>query len=212
MRYAKDHKQRTRAQILKAASAAFRARGVRQVAIAELMKQAELTHGGFYAHFESKDALVAEVCAEGLEESAGRLLAAAERARPGHEVEAIVESYLNPRHRDTPASGCIIPALAGEVARESPAIREAFTHAFQRYVGRLAPRMPGRSTQTRDDQALALVSSMVGALLLARAVDDPALSDNILRACRQVNVTALSPSDGAPDGRVHAAEPAESQT
>ena len=196
MRYTKAHKQHTRRQILEAATRAFRAKGLRGISIPKLMGQVDLTHGGFYAHFKSKENLIAEACAQGLIKSAERLTASAGKASPGDTLRTVVNAYLSPEHRDNPAGGCVIPSLAGELSRESDGVRRAFTLALERYVAQLTPLLPTSSTQAPDDAVLALVAGMAGGILLARAVDDPTLSDRILRACREFYLDACAASDG----------------
>lgn len=194
MRYAKGHKETTRQQILDAASHAFRAEGVGGVGIGDLMGQVGLTHGGFYAHFDSKEALLAEACARGLRESVEHLLTAAAvaSAPDGNATPAIIRAYLSRQHRDNPATGCVLPALAGEIRHESPGVRHAFTDAFTEYVDRLATFLTGETTADAHDAALVLASGMAGAMLLARAVDDPALSDRILRRSRDFYTNAFT--------------------
>ncbi len=196
MRYTKGHKQRTRRQILEAATRAFRAKGLRGISIPQLMGQVDLTHGGFYAHFNSKEDLIAEACAQGLIKSAERLMASLGKASPGATLRTIVNAYLSPEHRDNPAGGCVIPSLAGELCRESDEVRRAFTQALEQYVAQLARLIPTSSTWASDDAVLALVAGMAGGILLARAVDDPTLSGRILRACRKFYMNACAPSDG----------------
>jgi TetR/AcrR family transcriptional repressor of nem operon len=194
MPYSKEHKRRTREQILRAASHAFRAEGVGAVAIPKLMGQVGLTHGGFYAHFESKDALVAEACAAAFGEGGENLLTKVAEGAPGDELRAIIRAYLSRSHRDTPEVGCALPSLAAEIAREPAPVRHAFTQAVSGYLQQLGAYMPtspadadapdDASHDAIGDDALVLLSGMAGALLLARAVDDPALSDRILRTSR----------------------------
>jgi TetR/AcrR family transcriptional regulator, transcriptional repressor for nem operon len=184
MRYPKEHKQRTRQRILDAASCAFRERGVTGVSIPRIMGEVGLTHGDFYAHFESKDALVAEACAQPLLSAAGRVPNTAAKAAPGHELQAVVDSYLSPQHRDNAGTGCVIPCLAGEISREPSAVRESFTHALEEYLDQLSSLIPGPHGDESKDAAIAAVATMAGGILLARAVDDPALSDRILKSCR----------------------------
>ncbi len=180
MRYPKDHKQKTHAQILAAAARAFRAEGI-GVGVSDVMGQAGLTHGGFYAHFASKNALVAEIAEHCLNEMGDRLLEAA-RGAPADPVDALLAVYLTPEHRDRPDTGCPIPALAGEIARQPAEVRRAFTRALERYIQQLAGTLPGNDPEGRTDDALAMLSGMVGAMLLARAIDDPALSQRTLAA------------------------------
>lgn len=197
MRYSQEHKQQTHQRVVAAAAQAFRAHGVANVSIPRLMQEIGLTHGGFYAHFESKEALVAEACASGQSETVKQLFGVAEKAAPGKKLQAILDNYLTPAHRDNPASGCTIPALAAEIAREPAEVRHAFTQSIRALLARLKPLMPDNGPHTTDertDEALALLSGMAGAVLLARAVDDPALSDRILDAAHTFYSRAFTPT------------------
>jgi TetR/AcrR family transcriptional repressor of nem operon len=194
MPYSKQHKQETRERILRAASRALRESGIEGVGagIGQVMAQAGLTHGGFYAHFPRKDALVAAACAEGMAEAGETLFAAAEESgrRSGDAaLRHLICGYLSRFHRDHPESGCVLPALAADVARSSDEVRTAFTTGLRGYLDRLEALLPEERDAApegvnREDAALALLSGMVGALVLARAVDDPELSDQILVAAR----------------------------
>lgn len=192
MPYTKAHKARTRARIVSEAARAFRERGVEGVSIADLMRAAALTHGGFYAHFPTKDALVAEAMSRGLDDSRREFLAAAAEASPTAPLREVIRRYISRQHRDVPAEGCAMPALAGEMAHESPEARRAFTSGVEDFVTGLAAYCPGDTPEARRDAALALSAGMVGAVALARAVDDPTLSDRILLAARQFYTAALA--------------------
>ncbi len=181
-RYPKEQKAQTREQIVKAASQAFRAQGIADVSIPTLMGQLGLTHGGFYAHFPSKDALAAEACARPLLNRTVALEAAPANVET---LQQVINAYISPRQRDNPAESCPLPSLSGEVARATPAIRHNFTAGLEGYLERIAALLPAEVDGRAPDQELALVASMVGAVLLARAVDDPDLSDRILASCRQ---------------------------
>ncbi len=143
-RTSKAEKERTRQRVVEAASQAFRANGVAGTSIPALMERVGLTHGTFYAHFASKEALVAEAYARGLNETVDNLLQRAESAPPGHELSAVINRYLSMEHRDDPAGGCVLPALAGEVRREPAEVRHVFTEELRRYFDRLAPLLPDR--------------------------------------------------------------------
>jgi TetR/AcrR family transcriptional regulator, transcriptional repressor for nem operon len=186
------HKSRTRARIIEAAARAFRERGVEAVAIADVMRAAGLTHGGFYAHFPSKDALVAEAASRGLRDSRRAFVADAADANPDAPLREIVRRYVSRYHRDHPAEGCAMPALAAEIAREPDEIRHAFTGALEEFVAQLMDYVPGDTPESRRDAALALVAGMAGAVALARAVDAPGLSDRILIATRHFYTDALA--------------------
>jgi len=196
MPYTKAHKARTHERIVEAAARAFRERGVESVAIADLMRDAGLTHGGFYAHFRSKDALVAEAMERGLADSRHEFLAEAEAANPEAPLREIIRRYVSRYHRDHPAEGCVLPALSAEVSREPGEVRRAYTGAVEDLVAGIAEHCPGNTPEARRDAALALIAGMAGAVALARAVDDPALSDRLLLATRRFFTDALA--HGAP--------------
>jgi len=183
MRYSKDHKQETRERIIRTAARRFREDGVEAVGVAALMADAGLTHGGFYAHFPSKEALVAAACAEGFDQSRSRLRQVIERRPAGERVAALAEAYLAPAHRDNPGQGCVAAAIGPEIARHPPETRAEFTRGLRGLL-QLAEEA------LRDDgadpaAAPQIVSTMVGALTMARATaDDPALSERFLESGR----------------------------
>jgi TetR/AcrR family transcriptional regulator, transcriptional repressor for nem operon len=185
------HKARAHARIVEAAARAFRERGVVTVAIADVMRAAGLTHGGFYAHFPNKDALVAEATTRGLTEARRAFVADAATARPEAPLREIIRRYISRHHRDHPAEGCAMPALAAEIAREPGEVRHAFTTALESFIDQLVEYIPGATPEARRDAALALIAGMAGAVALARAVDDPALSDRLLLATRHFYTDAL---------------------
>lgn len=192
VRYPGGHKEKTREQIVSAAARAFREEGVAGVSVGELMGRAGLTHGGFYAHFRSKDQLVAEACRSAMQESSGRLIETARRAPPGERLAAFIRAYASPAHRDEPGGGCVLPALAAELGRhDAPEVRAAFTEGFNESIAMLARALP-EGDADRTDRALALMSGLAGAVMLSRAVDDPALSDRILQASRDVFTAAFA--------------------
>lgn len=197
MPYSKQHKQETRERILEAAAAALREAGINGVGIGELMARAGLTHGGFYAHFPSKDALVAQACLHGLAASAEQILPNVEAssdwprddaqgAAKREALRVFIRAYLSRNHRDNATTGCMLPTLAADVARSSDDVRTAFTEGLQAYADRLAALLPDEQDGDRGqgDEALVMLSSLAGAVLLARAVNDPQLSDRILLAAR----------------------------
>jgi TetR/AcrR family transcriptional repressor of nem operon len=192
MPYTKTHKARTHTRIVETAARAFREHGVDGVGIADLMRAAGLTHGGFYAHFSNKDALVAEATRQGLEDSRREFLAAAAEASPEAPLREVIRRYVSRQHRDSPAEGCAMPALVGEIARESSEVRHAFTAAVEDFIAGLSAFTPGETAEARRDAALVLAAGMAGAVALARAVDDPGLSDRILLAARHFYTAALA--------------------
>ena len=143
------------------------------------MKGAGLTHGGFYHQFGSKDELAAEACAQVLSEQAAgwRKLAAGDDP-----LGALVKSYLSARHRDGAGRGCAIACLAAEAARQPTPVRATFTKGLRDFIEILTMFVTGRSAAARREKALATMSGMVGAMVLARAVNDPVFSAEILRA------------------------------
>jgi TetR/AcrR family transcriptional regulator, transcriptional repressor for nem operon len=191
-RTSREDKARTHQRILARASRAFRKNGVSNVSIPALMKTVGLTHGTFYAHFASKDALVAETYAQGIDKVLDHLLKRAEEAPQQDKLDAVLDTYLTADHRDDRASGCFFPTMSSEVSRESPSAKSEFSNALKRYFGRLANILPELGHEGPDDRELILASGMAGAILLARAVDDPALSDRILSACRDFYSTAFA--------------------
>lgn len=185
MPYTKAHKARTRARIVESASRSFRERGVDGVCISDLMRDAGLTHGGFYAHFPNKESLIAAATENGLAETQRTFLADAAEANPDDPLREIIRRYVSRHHRDHPAEGCVMPALAGEIAREPAEVRHVFTSSVERLIAGIAEYCPGETAEARHDAALALTAGMVGAVALSRAVDDPTFSDRILLAVRR---------------------------
>lgn len=196
MPYTKSHKARTRARIVESAARAYREHGVEGVGIVDIMRDAGLTHGGFYAHFPNKDALLAEAAQRGLAETREEFLAGAVAANPDAPLREIIRRYVSRSHRDDAAGGCAMPALAGELAREPDEVRHAFTDAFEELASGIATHCPGETAEARRDAALALTAGMVGAVALSRAVDDPSLSDRILLATRRFYTDILTDIDG----------------
>jgi TetR/AcrR family transcriptional repressor of nem operon len=184
MRVSREQAAENRDRIIDVAGRLFRERGFDGIGVANLMKAAGLTYGGFYGHFESKEDLEVQACAGALAQSTEtwRAMAAKDPEAP---LKGLLDRYLTARHRDGPGEGCIYAALASDVARQnSPALRRTFTTALRPLIDTLVGIVPGRSRAARRQKALACLSAMVGALILARAVDDAALSDEILAAAR----------------------------
>ncbi|MGX9393289.1 TetR/AcrR family transcriptional regulator [Nitrobacteraceae bacterium UC4446_H13] len=184
MRYAKEHKQETHARIVKKASVKLREHGAHGIGVADLMKEAGLTHGGFYAHFASREALVVEAFIYAMERSTAAWRKKTEPMPPAERFAAIVESYLSSAHRDDPGRGCALPALAAEIGRESVKTRRAFAAKLEEMVEMLAEQFPDTSTEAAREQAMAALATMVGTLVLARAGGSGKLSDDILAAGR----------------------------
>ena len=184
MRYAKGHKEATRDRIVDAAAIRFRRDGIEAVGVASLMGEIGLTQGGFYNHFDSKDDLAREVIAEALAVTRVRMQdAIADKADP---LAAVVNFYLRAEHRDEPGHGCAAAALAVDVARGSKTMKSAFTEELRKTIALLAEHLPASTKpKRRREIAEAVFASMLGTLVLARAVDDEALSDEMLAAGRR---------------------------
>lgn len=182
VRYPRGHKEKTRDQIVDTAARAFREEGVAGVGIGELMGRAGLTHGGFYAHFPSKDALVAEACSRAVEDSWAQMNELVAQAPPGEELATFIRAYVSRTHRDDPGGGCMMPTLGAEMPRHGAEVRSAFTVQVRRVMDNLMALLP--DTPDREDRAITLLSGMAGAVMVARAVDDPVLSDRVLKVCR----------------------------
>ncbi len=181
MRFEKGHKAATRQRILEVASERFRKDGVAAVGIAGLMADAGLTHGGFYAHFGSKEDLVREAMTAAFEATKTRQEGAFEPGKAG--LEQRIRNYLRPSHRDAPERGCAAAALVAEMARHDPATRETFTTRVEEIIARIAGHLPDDLPEAaRQSTAIGIFGTMLGTLQLARAVADPALSDAILES------------------------------
>jgi TetR/AcrR family transcriptional repressor of nem operon len=183
VRYPENQKAETHRQIVDAAAREFRVRGLDGIGISSLMAEVGLTQGGFYAHFKDRDTLVAEAVQLAAQQSFCRLIEAAESA-PGREVEAMLDSYLSLEHRDDLGQGCVLPALASELSRQAPMVRSAFTDSLKFNMSKLIRFMPAKTNKTKQAQAMAFISGMAGAVLLARAIDDPLLSQGLLESVR----------------------------
>lgn len=196
MRYPAEHKERVHSRIVDVAAQEFRRKGLGGVGIADLMAEAGLTHGTFYTHFKDRDALVGEAALRAAAESFGRLMDAARTAKKGREVEAMVRFYLDPEHRDDLACGCVLPALAADLARQSEPIRNDFTGTLKANLARLACYMPGANERDRVLQAMTFMASLVGGVLLARAVNDEAASKLMLDGMRAQLLNQYGTSKG----------------
>jgi TetR/AcrR family transcriptional regulator, transcriptional repressor for nem operon len=179
MRYAPEHNDATRERILDAASRLFREHGIAAVGLAKIMAEADLTVGTFYTHFESKEALVREAVRRALDARH----AALEPMLHGADLELVVRAYLNPEHRDAAGTGCLVAALASEVARHPRATRTVFAARNAPTLDALAAWLSScRGDQVSRADAAALLGLLAGTLQLARATPDRAESDAILEA------------------------------
>ncbi|MCK1735324.1 TetR/AcrR family transcriptional regulator [Bradyrhizobium sp. 138] len=184
MRYSREHKQETHDRIVKKASVRLRERGAHGIGVADLMKEAGLTHGGFYAHFDSREALVMEAFAYAMDRSMDHWRKLTDEAAPEKRLALFAESYLSTLHRDNPGSGCSIPALGAEIARESPKTRKAFAGKFEEMIEQLTDYIPNLPRKAARKQAIATLATMAGTMLLARVAGSSELSDEVLKAGR----------------------------
>lgn len=186
MRYPRTHKEATRRRILDAAGQAFRERGVAETGVDEVMRRAGLTHGGFYAHFRDKTELIAEACAAAFDAAVPNLERIAAGATPAARARMLIDSYLGTRHRDNRGSGCLVVAVSADMVRLRGAARTGYARGFAQHLDRLASALRlSTDPQLNRERVTQLMSSLVGALLFARAVDDPSQSDAMLHAMRR---------------------------
>lgn len=197
MRYSKEHKQETHARIVKKASIRLREKGAHGIGVADLMKEAGLTHGGFYAHFDSREALVIEAFGYAMDRSTERWRKVAEQTPPDKRLATIVDSYLTAVHRDDPGHGCAVPTLGAEIARESPKTRRAFAAKLDQMIEMMADQISDVPRKTARKQAIAALTTMMGTVVLARIAGSGEFSDEILGAGREAVL-----------GRAAAAKPA----
>jgi len=197
MRITRQQAEANKARMVEAAAALFREKGFDGVSVADLMRAAGLTHGGFYNHFGSKDDLEAAACAHVFDRSVAAVAAIAAIAEPAERArafDAYRRQYVSRKGRDADAARCPMVAFAGDVSRQSPPVREEYASGLRRYLDALA-RAAGSETRGPADarrRAIAQLAAMAGALTLARSVAqaDPALSDEILEA----GLAALGPA------------------
>jgi TetR/AcrR family transcriptional repressor of nem operon len=186
MRYPPAHKETTRRRILDAASQAFREQGVAETGVDEVMRRAGLTHGGFYAHFQDKTELIAEACASAFAAAVPNLDRIADAPTPAARARLLIDSYLGSRHRDNRGSGCLVVAVGADMVRLRGAARVGYARGFGQHLDRLcaALRLSPDATRNRERVTM-LMSSLVGGLLFARAIDNPIASDAMLHAMRR---------------------------
>jgi TetR/AcrR family transcriptional repressor of nem operon len=177
-----SRKEASHDRIVHAAARAIRRSGYSGTGVADIMKDAGLTHGGFYAHFDSREAMLAEAADHAGAESVATLERIASAAPPEKGLQALMRAYLSKEHLEGPGSGCPMAALGSEMPRQAPEVRRAATRRIKETVDLVARQLPDWGKPGAHEQALATVSMMVGAMVLARAVDDPKLSDAIRSA------------------------------
>jgi TetR/AcrR family transcriptional regulator, transcriptional repressor for nem operon len=189
MGYSKASKANTHARLVEAAAARFKERGIDGISLSDLMKELKLTHGGFYRHFDSRDELVAEALALALARSGesmrARLLDGAKGEGAKADLAGFVDFYLNEAHRDGRADGCAVAALAGDAPRKSAQVQAQFREQIELNIAALSEALPASSAAESREQALVMLSTLYGALTMARAVGDSALSREVLRTVRK---------------------------
>ncbi len=185
MRYRAGHKVEIHQKIVKDASRRVRAKGLTGAAVSAVMRDAGLTHGGFYKHFGSKDKLLVESLGEAFREITSTLLHVARQSPPGAAWKAIVKTYLNPEHCEHPEHGCPMAALAPELTRANKGMKRQFVAELANYKSQMLPFMPGRRTVDKERAFFAIFSTMIGAVEIARMLPDPAMREKVLASTRE---------------------------
>ena len=185
MRQSREVAAETRQKIIKTAARQFRRHGIGGISVADVMAKAGLTHGGFYKHFASKEALAAEACQWALAASREELASVAAAARPGQGLRAIVETYLSLAHRDHPDRGCVIAALAAEAARLDRSTSAVVAEGYEALAALIASHLETTPQEDRAQRARAIVATMVGALTISRTIADRAQAEAVLASARE---------------------------
>ena len=185
MRYSKEHKQETHARIVKKASVRLREKGAHGIGVADLMKEAGLTHGGFYAHFDSREALVIEAFGYAMDRASEHWRNMTAEIPQEKRLAAIVDAYVSAAHRDDPGRGCAVPTLGAEIARESAKTRKAFAAKLDQMIDLVADQIPDVPRKTARRLAMGTMATMMGALVMSRVAGSGELSDEILASGRE---------------------------
>ena len=195
MKVSKEQMAENRARILDAAAALFRERGFAGIGVADLMKAAGLTHGGFYGHFASKEELMARASERALAGSLGGWQRLMDQA-PDDALRRIVRSYLSEAHRNHPEQGCAVAALGADVARQGSELRASVAEGVEAHAALLAQLMPGDTPERRTREAWFAYAALVGGIVLARALDGPARARQVLDAVADGVLDALRRPEG----------------
>jgi TetR/AcrR family transcriptional regulator, transcriptional repressor for nem operon len=179
----REEAQQNRERVVATAARLFRERGLDGVGIADVMKSAGLTHGAFYAQFPSKEHLMAEACSKSSDDLYHVWCELLNRA-PKKDLSVLAATYLSTDHRDNPGSGCVAASLGVDSSRQGRPVRTALTASVKRSFDLLTQLIPGRALRVRRREAIASFAALVGGMVLARGVSDPALSEEILDAVR----------------------------
>jgi TetR/AcrR family transcriptional repressor of nem operon len=188
---APSRKEATHERIVETAARAIRRSGYRGAGVADIMKEAGLTHGGFYAHFDSREGMLAEAADRAGADTVAFLAGVAAAAPPKQELDAMLRAYLSKEHVETAETGCAVAALGSEMPRQAPKVRRAATHRIKEMIDLVARQLPDWGRPGAHERALVTLATALGALILARAVDDPKLSDAVRRAA----LNHLTPRD-----------------
>jgi len=175
-------KEASHERIVAAAARAIRRSGYHGTGVADIMKEAGLTHGAFYAHFDSREAMLAEAADRAGAESNAFAASVIAAAPPEQSLQALLHAYLSQEHLEGIETGCPVPALGSEMPRQAPEVRRVATRRIKEMIDLVARQSPDWGQPAAHERALVTVAAMVGTLMLARAVDDPALSDSLRSA------------------------------
>ena len=182
MKASSSRKEATHARIVEVAARAIRRSGYDGTGVADIMKEAGLTHGGFYAHFPDRNALLAEAAGRAGEEAIAASARIAASAPPGKALEAMLKAYLSKEHLDHPETGCPLAALGSEMPRQAPEVRRAATRSIKEMIDLVARQSPAWGSPHAHRDAMVTLSTMLGCMVLARAVDDEHLARSLTRA------------------------------
>jgi TetR/AcrR family transcriptional regulator, transcriptional repressor for nem operon len=185
VRYSQEHKSENHKKILSVAARSFRLHGGDSSGIGTVMKKVGLTKGGFYRHFKSKDDLFVEAVAHAFDDMGNAMVDVAQSAPPARTLHAVIERYLSERHASAPGTGCVLSALAPELARKSAGVRRRIEVSLGTYRERLLPYMPGPSREEKLARFKLLFSSMAGVLMMARVTSDPQQRQQMLADARK---------------------------
>jgi len=185
MRYPADQKAETREKIIAEASRLFRDRGAEASGIGSVMKEIGLTKGGFYRHFDSRDHLYVEAIAKAFHDMGDNMVAVAKGAPKGHALQAIIERYLSMEHLQSARTGCVLAALASDIARQPAAVRRQVNRSREAYRDRLLPYLPGATDEEKAISFSLLFPSMAGVLMTARTLPDRQSQERMLAHARE---------------------------
>jgi TetR/AcrR family transcriptional regulator, transcriptional repressor for nem operon len=191
MRYQPEHKAEIHEKIVKDASRRIRTEGLTGAAVSAVMRDAGLTHGGFYKHFKSKDELLIESLGESFREITERLVHAAEQSRSGEPWKAIVKTYLSLEYCDRVEHGCPLPTLAPELTRVNKKMRGQVLAELVKYKDQMIPFMPGRRTTDKERAFFQIFSTMVGAIEIARLLPGPEMREKVLASARDLLLSSF---------------------